>query len=47
VSLGVPAITISAGGVGFDAHALEERFDGTDAWRGAQLALLLTIALAH
>lgn len=47
MSLGIPAITIDGGGRGRDAHALTETFDSTDAWRGAQRALLLTIALAQ
>ena len=45
ISLGVPAITIGGGGQGSDAHALTEAFDTTDAWKGTQLALLVTIAL--
>jgi acetylornithine deacetylase/succinyl-diaminopimelate desuccinylase-like protein len=47
LSLGVPAITISGGGAGFEAHALGEWFDATDAWKGSQHALLVTIALAN
>jgi acetylornithine deacetylase/succinyl-diaminopimelate desuccinylase-like protein len=47
MALGVPAITIGGGGRGRDAHALTESFDTTDAWQGAQHALLLTIALAQ
>ena len=47
MALGVPAITIGGGGRGRDAHALTENFDTTDAWQGAQHALLLTIALAQ
>jgi len=47
MSLHVPAITIGGGGVGRDSHALTESFDTTDAWKGAQYALLLTIALAQ
>jgi acetylornithine deacetylase/succinyl-diaminopimelate desuccinylase-like protein len=43
----IPAITIGGGGIGRDAHALTESFDTTDAWKGAQYALLLTIALAQ
>jgi len=47
MSLGVPAITIGAGGRGTDAHALSESFDTTDSWKGTQHALLLTIMLAQ
>jgi tripeptide aminopeptidase len=47
MALGVPAITIGGGGRGRDAHALTENFDVTDAWMGAQHALLLTVALAQ
>jgi acetylornithine deacetylase/succinyl-diaminopimelate desuccinylase-like protein len=47
MALGVPAITIGGGGRGRDAHALTEAFDTTDAWQGAQHALLLTISLAQ
>jgi acetylornithine deacetylase/succinyl-diaminopimelate desuccinylase-like protein len=47
MSMSVPAITIGGGGRGREAHALTESFDTTDAWQGAQHALLLTIALAQ
>ena len=47
MSLGIPAITIGAGGRGTDAHALTESFDTTDSWIGTRRALLLTIALAQ
>jgi tripeptide aminopeptidase len=47
MSLGIPAITIDAGGRGTGAHSLEETFDTTDSWQGSQRALLLAIALAH
>jgi tripeptide aminopeptidase len=47
MAIGVPAITIGGGGRGRDAHALTENFDTTDAWQGAQHALLLTISLAQ
>ena len=43
----MPAITIGGGGRGRDAHALTESFDTTDAWKGTQHALLLTIALVQ
>jgi tripeptide aminopeptidase len=47
ISLKIPAITIGSGGRGADAHALSESFDVTDAWKGTQNAVLLTIALAQ
>jgi tripeptide aminopeptidase len=47
MSLGIPAITIDAGGRGTGAHALEETFDTQDSWKGTQRALLLAIALAQ
>ena len=46
MSMGIPAITIGAGGESYDAHALTEWFDASNAWRGTQNAVLLTIALA-
>jgi hypothetical protein len=47
MSLGVPAITIDAGGRGAGSHALEETFDSVDSWKGTQRALLISIALAQ
>jgi tripeptide aminopeptidase len=47
MSLGIPAITVDAGGRGTGAHALEETFDTTDSWQGTQRAVLLAIALAQ
>jgi acetylornithine deacetylase/succinyl-diaminopimelate desuccinylase-like protein len=47
MSLGIPAITIDAGGRGTGAHALEETFDTAESWKGTQRALLLAIALAE
>jgi len=47
MSLGIPAITVGAGGHGSGAHSLTETFDTTDSWRGTQNALLLTLALAR
>jgi tripeptide aminopeptidase len=47
MSLGISAVTIDGGGQGFDAHALTERFDTTDSWKGTQRALLVAIALAR
>ena len=47
MSLGIPAITIDGGGEGKDAHALTERFDTTDSWKGTQRAILIAVALAR
>ena len=47
MSLGISAITIDGGGQGFDAHALTERFDTADSWKGTQRAILVAIALAR
>jgi len=47
LSLGIPAITIDTGGNGSGAHTDQEVFDTTDAWKGTQRALLLTVALAQ
>ena len=43
---GIPAVTIDAGGTGSGAHALDERFDSTDSWKGTVRAFLLTVLLA-
>jgi tripeptide aminopeptidase len=47
MNMGIPAITISGGGIGKDAHALTESFDATDSYIGTQRALLLAAALAR
>ena len=47
LSLGIPAVTIDAGGRGSGAHTENETFDATEAWKGTQRALLLTVALAQ
>jgi acetylornithine deacetylase/succinyl-diaminopimelate desuccinylase-like protein len=47
MQLGIPAVTIGAGGSGSGQHTSGETFDTTDAWRGPQYALLLTVALAR
>jgi acetylornithine deacetylase/succinyl-diaminopimelate desuccinylase-like protein len=46
IQLGIPAITIGAGGRGSRPHTATETFDLTEAWRGTQYALLTVIALA-
>ncbi len=47
MNLGIPAITISGGGTGTGAHALNEAFDTKDSWRGTQRAVLLVVSLAR
>jgi tripeptide aminopeptidase len=47
MSLGIPAITISGGGLGTGAHSLNEAFDARDSWKGTQRALLLAVSLAR
>ena len=47
LSLGIPAMTIDAGGRGSGAHTENETYDATDAWKGTQRAILLAIALAQ
>jgi len=47
MNLGIPAVTISGGGIGTGAHSLNESFDSKDSWRGTQRALLLAVALAR
>jgi len=47
LSLGIPAVMIDAGGYGTGAHTEGEVYDATDAWKGTQRAILLTIALAQ
>jgi len=46
IQLGIPAITIGAGGRSSGPHTAGETFDTTDAWKGTQFAVLLTVALA-
>src|SRR4051812_14962176 len=47
MNLGIPAITISGGGIGNGAHSLNESFDTTESWKGTQRALLLAVSLAR
>jgi len=47
MQLGIPAISIAAGGSGTNTHSLAETFDSTDSVRGTARALLLTIALSR
>lgn len=45
LSLGIPAATISGGGVGGGEHGPDEWFQPVDAWQGPQTILLTTLAL--
>jgi tripeptide aminopeptidase len=47
MNMGIPAITISGGGIGTGAHSLNETFTTTESWRGTERALLLAVALAR
>ena len=47
MQLGIPAVTIGAGGIGSGQHTVGETFETTDAWRGTQYAMLLALALAQ
>ncbi len=47
MGLGIPAITVSGGGIGNGAHSLNESFDTTESWKGTQRALLLAVSLAR
>ena len=47
LSLGIPALTIDGGGRGQGAHTDAETFDATDAWKGTQRAVLLSVVLAQ
>lgn len=45
ISLGIPAITISGGGLGRGAHSLEESFDTANSHLGTQRALLIALGI--
>ena len=47
IQLRIPAIMVGAGGHGANPHTPGETFDTTDAWRGTQYVVLLTIALSQ
>jgi tripeptide aminopeptidase len=47
MNLHIPAITISGGGTGKDAHSLNESFDTRDSAKGTQRAVLLAVSLAR
>jgi tripeptide aminopeptidase len=45
MGLGIPAITVSGGGVADKAHSLDEWYEPVNAWLGPQGLLLTTLAL--
>ncbi len=47
MNLGIPAVTIGAGGEGTANHSLDETFNTKDSYLGTQRALLLAVALAR
>ncbi len=46
ISLGIPSLTIGAGGKGEGAHSLAETWDSKDSEKGTQWVLLLVVGLA-
>lgn len=46
ISLGIPAVTIGRGGVGANAHSLDEWWIDRDGYKSVQLALLLLLSEA-
>ncbi len=46
ISMGIPSLTIDAGGTGQGAHSLAESWDSAGSEKGTQWALLLVLALA-
>lgn len=46
INLGIPAVTIDAGGSGEGAHSLDETYDTRDSHLGTQWALLYALTLA-
>jgi acetylornithine deacetylase/succinyl-diaminopimelate desuccinylase-like protein len=47
ISLGIPAVTIDAGGAATGTHTIAETFDTANSWQGTARALLVAIALAQ
>jgi tripeptide aminopeptidase len=47
MNMHIPAITISGGGTGTNAHSLNEAFDTKDSAKGTQRAVLLAVSLAR
>lgn len=47
MSVGIPSLTIDSGGRVERVHTTDESFESADAWKGAQRAVLLSVALAQ
>jgi tripeptide aminopeptidase len=47
MSVGIPSMTVGAGGRGTGAHSPQETFDTANSWRGTQRVLALAITLAE
>jgi hypothetical protein len=46
IGLGIPALTLDGGGVGRNAHSLDESYDDrTDGFKGPQWVLLVVLGL--
>jgi di/tripeptidase len=43
-NMGLPAVTLTAGGKGGNFHSLDEWFDSTGAWQGVQQVFLTIVA---
>lgn len=46
ISRGIPALTVSRGGIQLDGHTVNERFDPTDAYVGPQKDLVLALMIS-
>ena len=46
ISRGIPAVTVGRGGIQFDGHTVNERFQPDNAFVGPQRALILALMLA-
>ena len=46
ISRGIPAVTVSRGGIQIDGHTVNERFQPDQAFVGTQRDLILALALA-
>lgn len=46
ISLGIPAVTVSRGGIQIDGHTVKERFQPDNAFAGPQRDMILALALA-
>ena len=46
ISRGIPAVTVGRGGIQFDGHTVNERFNPENAFMGPQRDLILALALA-